>query len=74
MGRIINFSEDKIEPYSDDYYKRILQKISYKFSPCASCGHPKINGYLCSNCDFDNPHYPITNPKFTIEIDEVYYD
>jgi hypothetical protein len=73
MKRIINLIKPKLILGSPEW---IQEQLSFKaellesFS-CVFCNHPKQQGHLCSNCDYESPQYQLKSiPTIHEEIDE----
>ena len=55
----------KIEPYTRKWHKEAYDlALSYCIiAPCAKCGHPVVEGYVCRYCGTDDPKRTIEEEK-----------
>jgi len=72
MKRTINLIKPKLVLYSDEWKQAQINfksNLLESFS-CTFCNHPKQQGHLCPNCDYECPQYHLQdNPTIQEEID-----
>lgn len=73
MKRTINLIKPKLILNSSEWIKAQIafkSELLESFS-CNFCNHPKQQGHLCPNCDYESPQYKLqSTPTIQEEIDE----
>lgn len=73
MKRTVNLIKPKLVKYSDEWTQAQIvfkSKLLESYS-CSFCNHPKQQGHLCTNCDYESPQHKLNSiPTIQEEIDE----